>query len=293
MIIDFAPVADAIIPALVSVAASGTFTYIFREWISTRLKAAIGHEYNEKLIVHQHDMDAALQRQKAEFEINLQKIRLEHEATLTKSTMFFDHQRTAFMDIATATSRLLTAWDSTYNGNSHTMEPVPGTNREAVEALIQRHQLFLDPEIIVSLRIMNEIYDDSLPFIDEQSGQPEYPDAIQPCNNATYLFPRIVALLQKKIGVHYDSFLVEDLALFGAITLLRRYPRHRQDSLLIDYLTNKNSTPDDLVIAAKNQKEAFLNYIAEIFNSTSAPSYTAHPYVGWLRTLNQMLSDPA
>lgn len=293
MIIDLAFLPEWLQPALIALATSGMFTYIFREWISTRLKASIGHEFNEKLQEHKHKMDAALQRQMSEFEINLQKIRLEHEATLTKSTMFFDHQRTAFMDIATATSRLLNVWGSTYNGNSHTMEPVPETNRAAVETLIQHHQLFLDPEIIVSLKIMNEIYDDSVPFIDDNSGQPEYPDAIRPCNNATYLFPRIVALLQKKIGVHYDSFLVEELALFGAITLFRRYPRHRQDSLLIDYLTNKNSTPDDLVIAAKNQKKEVLKYIEEIFNPTIAPSYTASPYVGWLRTLNRMLADTA
>jgi hypothetical protein len=42
----------------VSVALSGTLVFLFRNWISERIKGAIQHEYNEKLETHKAQLQS-------------------------------------------------------------------------------------------------------------------------------------------------------------------------------------------------------------------------------------------
>ncbi len=91
--------------ATVSVAIVGTLTWLFREWISTRLKSSIQHEYDQKLEAHKA-------RLKAENEVAL----LELKATIEREAALHAAARSSYSEgQKVAIERKLNAFDKLWD----------------------------------------------------------------------------------------------------------------------------------------------------------------------------------
>lgn len=191
--------------------ASGAVVWLLRGWISERLKHSIEHEYSAKLENLKNELNARLEAVKHENEVNQ-----------LRTSLFFDHQRNAFAEILAKVAEVNQKWWSLYETDIGLTEPVPiGPYRE-LQALYIKHQLFLDPDSIMAMELLFDIYRESLPF-DDGSGEPVGSDPRGPYDNAEYLQPRLAALFQQKIGIAPDSRAVRQLALLGSVRILNNY----------------------------------------------------------------------
>lgn len=203
---------DLVIQALPGAGASAALVWLLRGWISERLKQSISHEYSEKLENHKSDL-----------ELRLQALRHDYEVHQLRTSLFFDHQRTAFAEILAKMVEINQEWWRLgYEEDLGFIESVPWKMVEDLRNLYHKHQLFLDEESIMALELLFEIYQDSLPFRDD-SGELIGRDIQASFDNAKYLQPRIAALFQNKIGVTSDSSAIKQVALLGAIRILNYY----------------------------------------------------------------------
>lgn len=261
--------------------------FIFRDWILARLKGSISKEYSMQLQVHKRDMDRELQEQKALFEDRLQNIKLQHDINQTRTSLFFDHQRTAFVEIITAMAQVLDAWWETYDAETSLLARVPRRQYSELRNLAHRHQLFLGPEATACISLLFRVYDDSLPFQEN----PDHPaiarDTSQPHQQAEYLLSRIAALFQKEIGISYDETLIRELGLFGAIYVIRMYG-YVESNLLV-YLTDRHADTEDLVTVAEANFDEFVLFATGFTEDCSRSARIPKSYLRMLRSFISML----
>ena len=199
-----------IIEIITGAAAGGALTWLLRNWISERLKQSISHEYSAKL-----------ENLKNELNGKLEAIKHTYEVSQLRTSLFFDHQRTAFAEILAAVAEINQKWWENYDPDVGLTESVPSEPYRALQALYVKHQLFLDSESIMAIELLFEIYRDSLPIYDGEESHDRDPHG--PYEKANYLQPRLAALFQQKIGIATNSRAVRQLALLGAINILNRY----------------------------------------------------------------------
>jgi hypothetical protein len=205
--------ADLLIQVLPGATAGAAITFLIRGWITERLKQSISHEYSSKLEIHKNQL-----------EIKIQELKHTYEVDRLRTSLFFDHQRTAYAEILAKISETNQEWARIgYEDDVGLIEPVPNNLYRELRALYFKHQLFLDSESIMALDLALEIYQDSMPFSDGSGGPAVNRDPSGPYDNSEYLQPRIAALFQQKIGVATDRRAVRQLALLGAVRILNRY----------------------------------------------------------------------
>lgn len=194
--------------ALTGALGAGIVGWLFRKWISERLKQSISHEYSIKLEVMRNDLGA-----------KLEAVKHIHEVDQLRTSLFFDHQRLAFGEILAKIVDANREWSKLDNHEYGIFEePVPAAHRLELEALYFKHQLFLDSDLIMAMQLLFEVYSDAVPFYD---GEREHArDADLPYSNAMYLQPRLAALFRLKIGVGNDRVALRQIALFGAMRIL-------------------------------------------------------------------------
>ena len=192
--------------------AGAAIAWLLRGWISERLKQSIEHEYSAKLENLKNELNAKLETIKHGYEV--------HQL---RTSLFFDHQRTAFAEILAKVAEVNQEWWSGYEPDIGLTEPVPSAPYRDLKALYFKHQLFLDSDSIMAMELLFDIYRESFPFDDGSGNEPIARDPRGPYDNAEYLQPRLAALFQQKIGVAADRRAVRQLALLGSVRILNRY----------------------------------------------------------------------
>lgn len=194
-------------------AAGGALVWLLRNWMSERIRQSISHEYTQKLENH-----------KNELELRVQSIRHEFETHQLRTSLFFDHQRSAFAELLSKIAEVNSVWWSEgYEGDIGLIHPVPSALFRELRDLYYKHQLFLDAECIMAMELLFDVYRDSLPFDDGSGSGPRARDVRGPYDNAEYLQPRIASLFQAKIGVSTDRRPARQIALLESIRILNRY----------------------------------------------------------------------
>lgn len=194
-------------------AAGAAIAWLFRGWISERLKQSIGLEYSSRLENLKNELNTKLETMKHGYEVNQ-----------LRTSLFFDHQRIAFAEILTKVAEINQEWwDKGYEPDVGLTTPVPSAPKRELKILYFKHQLFLDSDSIMSMELLFDIYEDSLPFHDGYGGDPIERDVRGPYDNAEYVYPRLAALFQQKIGVAIDTRALRQLALLGSVRILNRY----------------------------------------------------------------------
>lgn len=161
--------------------ASAVIVWVGRVWISERLKQAISHEYSTKL-----------ENIRADFGVKLEAFKHAHEVNQLRTSLFFDHQRSAFGEILSKIVELNQEWSRLIDPERGSFDPAPREQRSQLEALYYKHQLFLDTELVMAMELLFDVYSDSLPFWDGNESHER--DVAAPYANAEYLQPRLAAL---------------------------------------------------------------------------------------------------
>jgi hypothetical protein len=201
------------VQALPGAAAGGVLVWLLRSWMSERLRQSISHEYSQKLESH-----------KNELELRVQSIRHEFEIHQLRTSLFFDHQRSAFAELLSKIAQVNSEWWRTgYEDEVGLIQPVPTPLLRELRNLYYKHQLFLDSECIMAMELLFDVYRDSFPYDDGSGNEPRARDVRGPYDNAEYLQPRIASLFQGKIGMSLDRKPAQQIALLESIRLLNRY----------------------------------------------------------------------
>jgi hypothetical protein len=190
--------------------AGALLVWVFRTWISERLKQSISHEYSTKLELFRSELGA-----------KLEAVKQAHEVNQLRTSLFFDHQRSAFGEILAKVVELNQAWSRLIDPYEGPLDPAPREQRSQLRDLYFKHQLFLDTELVMAMELLFDVYDDSLPFWDGEESHPR--DVQVPYATAEYLQPRLAALFRLKIGVGDDRLALRQIALLGAIRTVNRY----------------------------------------------------------------------
>lgn len=255
---------------IVSAATSSITLWLGKEWLSTRLKASISHEYSEKLQEHKKAMDGELNQQQSILDARLQEVRLRHEITQTRTTLFFDHQVAAFGKLLEQLSWTIDTWHSSRQQESGYLPPAPLEARTKVNSLIREHQLFLDSDCQAALEIVTDSYRRSLNYNDGSGAPSHAQDTEARLEDVEYLQPRIAALFQKKIGVEYDRYALRQIGLIGAIRLAATRRVNTDQWPAMQYILSAD--PEDAVgLAEENfsQVQDFLDSLSETMGSYS------------------------
>lgn len=203
---------EFLIQAMPGATVAGVLVVLLRGWITERLKQSIAHEYSE-----------SLERYKNALEIRLQALRHDYEVHQLRTSLFFDHQRTAFSELLAKMVEINQEWWRVgYEEDLGFIEPAPYNLVESLKALHFKHQLFLDAESVMALDLLIETYQDSYPF-DDGSGELTPSDVQSAFDRSKYLQPRIAGLFQKQIGVISDDRAIRQIALLGAIKIVNQY----------------------------------------------------------------------
>lgn len=187
--------------------------FLFRGWISERLKQSIQHEYSQKLQIF-----------KTELNTRIQAIQHENQLQQLRTSLFFDHQRNAFSGILAKIAEVNQAWiNKWYEFEEGLTGPVPIEAYNELKTIFIRHQLFLDSSCLTAMELIFECYQDSFPHDDGSGAPPKHSDMDAAHENIKYLQPRLAELFRSRIGVTVSGPGEREIGLFGAIRLLNRY----------------------------------------------------------------------
>lgn len=252
-------------------------TWLFRSWISERLRQSIQHEYSQKLENHKTDLN-----------MRIQAIQHENQLQQLRTSLFFDHQRNAFAGILTKIAQVNQAWiDKCFVYDEGFSGAVPLDSFRELQAEYYAHQLFLDSSCRAAMALVFDCFTDTFPVegedVDDNVCEKTY-KAIE------YLQPRIGELFQNRIGVVKSSEAEREIALYGAICLINRYSFADADIPPKGTLKlTRRDQPADAVIKAKaNMPELVLalkgliNYINREGGSFNDASLKATSFLSML-----------
>ncbi len=186
--------------------------WLLKGWISERLKQSIKYEYSEKLENYKTDINSKIEAIKHENQINK-----------LHTSLFFDHQRNAFVSLITKIAQVNEKWMEKYDPEEGLYAPVPFAQYRELELLVYEHQLFLDDECLLAITLILDAYSSSFPYHDGSGDPPHQNDARSALGLVEYLQPRIASLFRNKIGVQSDFHQLRDIAILAAIKLINSY----------------------------------------------------------------------
>jgi hypothetical protein len=202
---------DILLNIVTGLAGGGIITFIFRNWITERLKQSIQHEYAQKLESH-----------KSELNSKLQSISHEYQLHQLRTSLFFDHQRNAFEKTLLSLTKALLEWRETCDPEDGTLQPIPISAYKNVKQTFFNHKLFLDNDCVCAMELAIEIMNKSFP-VNYGDGDLQPRDCNEPYDAFEYFLDRLPEIFQEKIGLIVTGRAKLDIALLGAIYLLNRY----------------------------------------------------------------------
>lgn len=201
---------DTVLSILSGGAAGALLVWLLREWISERLQQSIRHEYSQKLETH-----------KAELNTRIQAIQHDNQLQQLRTSLFFDHQRNAFAGLLAKIAEVNQIWiDNEYEKYEGLTGPVPYEAFKDFRATFYKHQLFFDNACLAAIELVLDSYQASFPF-DDGSGQLQKRDVRVAFETVQFLQPRLAELFQNRIGVSTSRRAEYEIALLGAIKLLK------------------------------------------------------------------------
>jgi hypothetical protein len=271
---------DAVLSLLGGAFGGGLLVWLFRSWISERLKQSIQHEYAQKLETYKAELNAATQAV-------LHERQLQH----LRTSLFFDHQRIAFANILSQLAEVQKNWFETGHDpeNGYVVKPVPLEDHKKFKRVFYDHQLFLDSDCLLATDFILETMEASLPWRDASGDHPR--DCQAPFDRLNLLETRLAELFQEKIGIRMPQTALEEIALLGGITLLNRYHFAKIDLPPKGSLkaTAYEDTAYDAMIKARDNKKELISKLKDLaeYLKRDGVFYDArHKAEQYLRILN-------
>ncbi len=222
----------------------GGFTWLFKKHIENdyarklvELKQCIQYEYSEKL-----------ESYKTELNSKIEVIRHDNNVSHLRTSLFFDHQRSAFADLIMKMAEVNDEWWRCYDPDDGEFRvPVPKNGKKQFEKLLNTHQLFLDDECNIPLSMVCNAYSRSLPFINSSDPESEeiQPDSYDVARYVDYLQPRIASIFRSKIGITENDNCLLEVVILQAMELFNKL--HIAKDYIPSKLRTTNKTPSELV----------------------------------------------
>lgn len=191
--------------------AGGIVTYVAREWISTRLRSSIQHEYDVKLQNHRDD-----------FNLRIASIGHQNEMHQLKTSLFFDHQRTAYMKILEAIHTLCRDWVKNWDAENGDIWGVSEELYHNFDSVVSNNLLFLDRDLeyivsAIKFRLGNASSNNDDKYIDRRTiFQEAYVDI-------SFMKLKLAEQFRNKIGIQESSNALVEVALLMSRIELSRY----------------------------------------------------------------------
>lgn len=190
----------------------GAIFWLLRNWISERLKQSIGYEYSQKL-----------ESYKTELNSKVESLRHDYQIAELRTSLFFDHQREGYLSILSKIAEINEAWGDLYERDVGLFAAVPYQKYQALKALINKHQLFLDEDCLMVLSLIKDIYESSFPFEYDREKPPHQNESSSLLGSIEYIQPRLASIFRGKIGMHFERIHLQELAILSAIRLVNSY----------------------------------------------------------------------
>ncbi|MCD9536038.1 hypothetical protein [Photobacterium carnosum] len=202
---------EQIVNFILGSSGGGLVVWLFKDWISNRLKQSIAYEYSEKLEAYKTDLNKTI-------------LEIQHSNQINhlRTSLFFDHQREAFSEIITKIYQIKEEWYEDYDPDEGLAKPVSGELYGELKQLIANHQIFLDDEILIAIDLLLSAYSNSFPY-DDGSGWLVEQDVSESERLSSYIVTRLHSIFKNKIGVTNDSEALRELALLGSIRSLNNH----------------------------------------------------------------------
>jgi hypothetical protein len=247
---------ETIFSSIVSGGVGGVIlAWLFRNWITERLKQSIRHEYAQKLETH-----------KAELDTKLQAIIHDRELYNLRTSLFFDHQRKAFAEISNQLAQTKDKWfEIALDPESSFEEPVPREEYIKFKNLYYDHQLFFDNECLIAINLALQAMQESFPFKDTLNGPEQKRECQEPYERLVYIHERMVQLFQEKIGISSAISAKTDLAVLALIRILNKN-RHQIPEFQIEAVMNLSDFENiaDAIAIVRQDIESFINKSKEL-----------------------------
>jgi hypothetical protein len=198
--------------------------WLTKSWISERLKQSISHEYSKKLELHKHEHSQGLERLRSDLDVELEKARHYNQVSQLRTSLFFDHQRSAFAAIIKQAVEVNDKWVQGYRPEEGLYDAVPKAEFAALVSLFYEHQLFLDDECLVLMTVLMEAYKESYPYFDGE--RTHYKDNSEIFEFVGYVVPRMASVFRGKIGVGNSSAHLKDIIVLAAMILVNGINLH-------------------------------------------------------------------
>jgi len=203
---------DAVLNIVTGGVAGALVVWLLRNWISERLKQSIAHEYSQKLESYKSDLNC-----------RLQEIAHQNQLHQLRTSLFFDHQRSAFSSLVWKIAEVKQKWiEVAYERDEGVTGPVPYDSYKELQNSYFQHQIFLDCACIAAMELVFKCFQDSFPF-DDGSGTLHPRDVRASFDSIEYLQPRVAELFRQKIGVTDSDRAALEMALLGALKLVNSY----------------------------------------------------------------------
>ncbi|MFG0398143.1 hypothetical protein [Pseudomonas sp. zjy_11] len=205
--------------SLLSGGVSGAvLVWLTKSWISERLKQSIGHEYSARLEQHKYEYSQELEKHRADLSAQLEQARHYNQVSQLRTSLFFDHQRSAFAAIIKQAVKVNDKWAEGYNPEEGLYDAVPRAEYQELVSLFYEHQLFLDDECLVLMTVLMEAYTDSYPYYDGE--KTHYKDNSQILEFVGYVVPRMASIFRGKIGVGGNAAHLQEVVVLAAMILV-------------------------------------------------------------------------
>ncbi len=199
---------EQIVSFILGSSGGGLVVWLFKNWISNRLKQSIAYEYSEKLEAYKTDLNKTI--------LEIQHL---NQINHLRTSLFFDHQREAFSEIITKMYQIKEEWHEGYDPEEGLAKPVSGELYRELKQLVANHQIFLDDEILMAIDLLLSAYSSSFPY-DDGSGRLVEQDVSESERLSSYIVTRLHLIFKNKIGVTNESEALRELALLGSIRSL-------------------------------------------------------------------------
>lgn len=244
----------------------GLLVFFLRGWITERLQQSIRHEYAQELETHRHEYSQKLETHKAELNTRIQEIHHENQFKQLRTSLFFDHQRNAFVGMLAKIAETNQIWiDKEYEDEVGLTGPVPYEAFKDLRSIFYEHQLFFDNACLAAINLTLDCYQDSFSFNDG-SGRSITRDIRRPYDAIQFLQPRLSELFQSRIGVSTSRRAEREIALLGAIRIINKYKDHFEEIGLSSdspLKLDRQDEPGEAVAKAEKNSELLLSSLKE------------------------------
>jgi len=224
---------------ILNIAVSGiggvVIVFLFRTWISERLKKSIEYEYSTKLESQRNDYSRDLESYKTDLNAKIQSIEHQNQMHQLRTSLFFDHQRESFAIIIETIDSICNEWVKDWDVENGSIWGVSSTSIDKYSEVISKHTLFLDNDSEYVVKSIRDIL-----FKSRETGCAEDDYSTMKMfeenyHDIVYMKSRLADVFKEKIGVLPKNRAIIDVILLRSKSFFGKEVRNVSAEGIVEY----------------------------------------------------------